>query len=300
VPRPVPAASFRAPRFDRLPGETISSRTNAWLKRFRAALARGEGGAAESRPTGSAERAGAVSLIGAEGERLIEEAFRSELAVEALLVSPAGEQALERLGRWLGPGRRVRLLRTSERLFATVSATESPQGIAALVRPRAFRFEDLAGGVPLIVVLAGVQDPGNVGTIVRSAEAFGATGVIAAAGTANPLGPKALRASAGSAFRVPLVARVGLPIALAQLRIAGLKFFAATAREPAQEPEQVDWRGPAALLVGSEAAGLPEEIERAADARVRIPLAAGVDSLNAGVAASVLLYEAARQRGGRG
>jgi RNA methyltransferase, TrmH family len=240
-----------------------------------------------------------MGLIGAEGERLIEEAFRSGLAVEALLVSPAGERGLERLGGWLGQGSRTRLLRTSERLFATVSATESPQGIAALVRPRAFRFEDLAGGIPLIVVLAGVQDPGNVGTIMRSAEAFGATGVIAAAGTANPLAPKALRASAGSAFRVPLVARVGLAIALAQLRVAGLKFFAATAREPAQEPEQLDWRGPAALLVGNEAAGLPEEIERAADARVRIPLAAGVESLNAGVAASVLLYEAARQRGRR-
>jgi RNA methyltransferase, TrmH family len=265
----------------RLRSETITSRANAWLKRFRAALERGD------RPEG---------LVGVEGERLIEEAFRSGLAVEALLVSPAGERALTRLGKWLEPPGRLRLLRTSDRLFATVAGTETPPGIAALVRPREFHLEELTTGAPLVVVLAGVQDPGNVGTIVRSAEAFGASGVVAAAGTANPLGPKALRASAGSAFRVPLVARLGLAVALAQLRVSGLKLYAATLREPAEEPDRLDWRVPAALLIGSEVAGLPEEIERAADARVRIPLADGVDSLNAGVAASLLLYEAARQR----
>jgi len=282
VTRPASVESSSSPRTERFAGGAITSRTNAWLKRFRAALVHGPGGLG--------------GLIGVEGERLVEEAFRSELAVEALLVSPKGERALPRLARWLAPERGVRLLRTSDRLFASAAGTETPQGIAALVRPREYRFEDLVGGIPLVVVLAGVQDPGNVGTIVRSAEAFGATGVITASGTANPFAPKSLRASAGSAFRVPLVTRMALSVALAQLRIAGLKFYAATVRQPAQGPEQIDWRQPAALLVGSEAAGLPDEVERAADARVRIGLAGIVDSLNAGVAASLLLYEAARQR----
>jgi TrmH family RNA methyltransferase len=263
--------------------ETITSRANAWLKRFRAALQRGES------PEG---------LVGVEGERLIEEAFRSGLPMEALLVSPAGEPALARLGHWLERPGPPRLLRTSDRLFESVAGTETPPGIAALVRPREFRLEELTGGAALVVVLAGVQDPGNVGTIVRSAEAFGATGIVAAAGSAHPLGPKALRASAGSAFRLPVVARMGLAVALAQLRVAGLKFYAATLRQPAEEPDWLDWCVPVALIIGSEVAGLPEELERAADARVHIALAAGVDSLNAGVAASLLLYEAARQRRG--
>jgi len=275
----------------------LTSHDNRWLKQFRAALRGGE-----PSPGGS---------IGVEGARLVEEALRAGLAVEAVLVSTSGERHLERLAPWLGPG--ARLLRTTDRLFASVADTQTPQGVAALVRPQAAAFDDLVRGLPLVVVLVAVQDPGNVGTILRSAQAFGATGVAACAwgnlGTANPLAPKALRASAGSALRLPVLHGVALPILLAQLRVAGVQLYAgcpehrrdtreAPASRPLLSPWEADLRAPAALLVGNEGAGLPPEVERSADALVRIPLAAGVESLNAAVAASVLLYEASRQRGG--
>ena len=266
--------------------EVIASRESRWLKRFRAAL-RG--------PAPSADEPVAV-----EGARLVEDALRAGLGVEAVLLSTAGERHLDRLRPYLGPA--VHVLRTSDRLFAGIADTQTPQGVAALVRTPRARFDDIvrSRGVvaPLVVVLVGVQDPGNVGTILRAAEAFGATGAAAASGTAHHLAPKALRASAGSALRLPVLHGVPAPILLAQLRVAGLKLYAASP-DPSHTPAwAADLRGPTALLVGNEGAGLPAEVERSADARLRIPIATGVDSLNAAVAASVLLYEAARQRHG--
>ncbi len=291
VSRGVPAAAGPRPR-----PENVSSPENRWIKRFRAAL-RGLGPDNEG-------------CVGVEGARLVEDALRSGLETAAILASASGERYLERLMPWLersasahGESRPL-LLETTDRLFAGVSGTETPQGIAALVRPRAFAFDDLLrGDVPLVVVLVGVQDPGNVGTVFRSAEAFGATGAITTRGTAFPWAPKVLRASAGSALRLPIVAGAALPVALAQLKIAGLKILAATAggdsSPPAPTPAETDLRSSIALLIGNEGAGLPGEIERAADELVQIPIASSVDSLNAGVAASVVLYEAARQRSQR-
>jgi TrmH family RNA methyltransferase len=173
-----------------------------------------------------------------------------------------------------------------------------------------------------------VQDPGNVGTILRTASAFGATGAVTAAsgqsGTASPFSPKALRASAGAALHIPILAGMSLPILLTQLHVANVRTLAASVHEatkvvgarfsasqpvgaqhaepllgeiaPPLPPWEVDWCEPVALLVGNEGAGLPEEVERSADARIRIPMASGVESLNAAAAAAVLFYEAARQR----
>ncbi len=124
------------------------------------------------------------------------------------------------------------MLRTSDRLFAHVAATEAPQGIAALVRPTAATLDDLLRGTPLVLLMAGVQDPGNVGALVRTAEALGATGAAACSaggiGTANPFGPKALRASAGAALRLPILRGVATSILLAQLRVAGVRVYAAS------------------------------------------------------------------------
>ena len=264
--------------------EVITSRENRWIKLFRAALR--EGYVCED------------GVIGLEGPHLVEEALRSHCAVEALLVSPDGETAL---AHWPADWRRsVRELKTTARLFESVAATEHPQGIAALVRPHEWAFDDLIrGGIPLVVVLVGVQDPGNVGTAVRSAEAFGATGLLAAKGTADPWSAKALRASAGSALRLPVVRGIAAAVAMAQLRISGLRILAASSKQSAAG-SSADLREPCAILVGNEGAGLPAEIEKSADGIFAIPIAAGVDSLNAGVAASIILYEAARQRAGRG
>jgi len=262
----------------------ITSRENHWLKLFCAVLQ-------SSRPEDN--------RIGLEGVRLVSEAIRSGLELEAILASASAEKSLAALLAELD--RPTLVLHTTDKLFASVTATETPQGIAALLRAPQFAFEALLRGAdPLVVVLAGVQDPGNVGTILRSAEALGATGAIALRGSAHPHSPKALRASAGSALRLPVISELAAPIALAQLRVSGLKIVAASsAKNPAaRDPQSFDFRLPVALLIGNEGAGLAPEIERSADALIRIQLAEPVESLNAAVAASLILYEAARQRRG--
>jgi TrmH family RNA methyltransferase len=272
--------------------DVITSRDNKWLKQFRAAL------------RGTGPRDG--EMIGVEGPKLVEEALRSGLEAESLLVSEAGEREA---GRILDAASdsvagipRSRVLRTTNKLFEGVSGTEAPQGVAALFRQREWGFDDILRGAgeiressPLVIVLAAVQDPGNVGTILRSAEAFGATGAVATRGTADPWSPKALRASAGSALRLPLLRGMAIPVLFAQLKMAKVKIYAAVSA-PEDSGAMADLREPAAIFVGNESSGVPAEVERAADAIISIPMAAAVESLNAGVAASLVLYEAARQR----
>ena len=275
----------------------IASRDNHWHKEFRVAL-RG-GLQTES------------GCVGVEGVRLTEEALRSGCRIEAVLLSESGERHHTRLAPYLDRKEiAFPVLRTTDRLFEGIADTEHPQGVAALVEPRKSTFDDIArpaasGAAPLLVVLAGVQDPGNVGTILRTAAAFGATAAVTAAsgqsGTASPFSPKALRASAGAALHLPILVGISLPILLAQLHASGIRTLASSLREssddqPTLAPWEVNWREPSALLVGNEGAGLPEEVERSADARIRIPMATGIESLNAAAAAAVLFYEAARQR----
>ena len=283
--------------------ELITSRENKWLKIFRAAL----------RGTGPAEG----EPIGVEGPKLVEDALRSGLEAEALLVSEAGEADLERILRAASESEagipRSRVMRTTEKLFVSVAGTETPQGVAALFRQRAWEFDDVVrgaagadgafrGDAALVVVMAAVQDPGNIGTIVRSAEAFGATGAVTTRGSADPWSPKALRASAGSGLRFPVLRGMSIPVLLAQLRVAGVKIVAASSHSAGEARASVDaaadLREAVAIVIGNEGAGLPPEIEDVADARISIPMSAGVESLNAGVAASIVLYEAARQRKG--
>ena len=296
----------------------LTSRDNRWLREFRMAL---RGGL----PTEK-------GFVGVEGVRLVEEALRSGCPIQAVLFSDSGQRHQERLAPLMAR-REVGFptLRTTDRLFAGLADTEHPQGVAALVKPRETSFDDLVSTPasacgPLLVVLAGVQDPGNVGTILRTAAAFGATGGATAAsgvsGTASPFSPKALRASAGRALHLPILAGMSLAILLAQLKAAGIRTLASSVRErsfprpeegskyagagfgaspPGPPPTDVARASqsspdPIGLLDGNAGAGLPEEIERSADARVRIPMASGVESLNAAAATAVVFYEAARQR----
>jgi TrmH family RNA methyltransferase len=292
-----PGESARNPANAAAPG-VLTSRDNRWLKQFRMAL---RGGL----PTESGS-------VGVEGVRLVEEALRSGCRIEAVLFSESGERHHERLAPLIDrPEMAFPTLRTTDRLFEGLADTEHPQGVAALVLPRTAVLDDLlrapaSACAPLLVILAGVQDPGNVGTILRTAAAFGATGAVTAAsgqsGTASPFSPKALRASAGAALHLPILPGMSLPILLTQLNIANVRTLASSVREPRDceprilAPWEVDWCEPVALLVGNEGAGLPEEVERSADARIRIPMASGIESLNAAAAAAVLFYEAARQR----
>lgn len=287
--------------------DLISSRDNKWLKKFRAAL-RGAG-PQQGEP------------IAAEGPKLVEEGVRAGLETEALLVSETGERQLERILRAASESEsgipRSRIFRTTDKLFESVAGTETPQGVAAQFLARQWSFEDVLRGranrdgayrsdAPLVIVMAGVQDPGNVGTIVRSAEAFGASGVVATRGTADPWSPKALRASAGSALRLPLLRGVAGPVLLAQMRMVGVRILAAgakpteaaSAKDAHFEGAMADMRGACAIFIGNEGAGVPSEVEHAADEWISIAMSDDVESLNAGVAASVILFEAARQRRG--
>jgi RNA methyltransferase, TrmH family len=274
--------------------DAISSRDNKWIKAFRVAL------------QGAGPKEG--DPIGIEGRRLVEDTLASGLEAWALLISESGEREAAHIFEAAGQSNtgtpRSRIFRTTDKIFAGVSGTETPQGIAALFTQPVWGLEDtlrgpvrrdgayaaaISGKSPLVVVLAAIQDPGNVGTIVRSAEAFGATGAIATRGTADPWSPKALRASAGSALRLPLVRGLAVPVVLAQLRISGAKIVAASAGKSGTTADAASLAetlsGPTAVFVGNEGAGLPAEIEHAADAHIAIPMAGMVESLNAGVAA---------------
>src|ERR1700741_767843 len=288
--------------------DLITSRENRWLKRFRAAL----------RGTGPAEG----EPIGVEGPKLVEDALRSGLEAEALLVSESAEPALDTILMAASASEagvpRSRILRTTDKLFANAAGTETPQGIAALFSAPKWEFEDIlrgaadengafSGASALVVVMAGVQDPGNVGTIVRSAEAFGATGVVATRGTADPWSPKALRASAGSALRLPVLRGIAIPVLLAQLKMARVKIIAATGRAGGElsvgtstsaTSDNPVLREAVAIFIGSEGMGLSNEVLNSADGTISIPMRSSVESLNAGVAGSIALFEAARQRGG--
>jgi TrmH family RNA methyltransferase len=146
---------------------------------------------------------------------------------------------------------------------------------------------------PLILVLTGLQDPGNLGAILRSAEAFGATGILALSGTVSPWNPKAIRASAGSVFRMPLIA-ANAEECFTALREAGVCILTTTVHA-AQPIDLIDLTGPTAFLIGNEGNGVPAHISVHADQTVTIPCPGPVESLNAAVAASILLYEASRQ-----
>ena len=163
------------------------------------------------------------------------------------------------------------------------------------MRPKSFALDDVFAPPPaLLVVTAGLQDPGNLGTIARSAEAFGATGLLLGERTVSPWNWKAVRASAGSLFRLTAL-KVELAKALTEIKSRGVRVLATSSHKGTLIAD-ADLRGPVAFLVGNEGAGIPKDLLAQADEVVAIPQSARVESLNAGIAASIVLYEAARQR----
>jgi RNA methyltransferase, TrmH family len=199
--------------------------------------------------------------------------------------------------------RGVELLLLTEEVFGSVVETQSPQGVAALMVPPVFSVEDVVGAAssaPLILVAVGLQDPGNLGTLVRSAEAFGAAGVLTTPGTVSAWNQKALRASVGSVFRVPVVAVNASE--LEGLKRRGVRLVAAVGAEDAGvvDASEMDFTVGCAVMIGNEGNGLSAEWLEMCDARVTIPCPGAVESLNAAVAGSLLLYEASRQRTIRG
>jgi TrmH family RNA methyltransferase len=269
----MPTASIRT----RLP-RIVQSRQNARVKELRAGFARA-----------SRTEQGHIAI---EGEHLLQEAIASNLRLAAVFIRAGSEHLIDNLGL----PETTEILALPPDVFASAVSTEAPQGIAALVEPRAFMLDHILGTwtTPLMLIAAALQDPGNIGTLIRSAEAFGATGFITLPGTVSPWNQKALRASAGSVFRLP-VASVHEDEVFAALQSRKIVTLAAVAAEG--EPlSQHDLTRPTALILGNEGSGIPAEILRRATHRITIPCPGPVESLNAAIAGSILLYEASRQR----
>ena len=216
-------------------------------------------------------------------------------SIHSILLSRSAARKFTRLVERLPPESEV--AEVPDRLFDQVAQTETPQGVAALVELRHHDLDAiLAGRDALLLVACGLQDPGNLGTMMRSGLALGATALITLPATVSPFNPKAVRSSAGAIFRLPVFPGIEAGALCARLRPAGVRIVAADRRSSCSLA-QADLRSPVALLIGNEAAGLPEVMARAADSQMSIPIRPGTDSLNAATAAGIFLYEAARQRG---
>lgn len=259
---------------------SISSPSNPLLKDVRRAILRG----------GLSDQ----GYCAAESFHLLREALASERRVPAVLAAESARSALERVLHDV-PEQEVALV--PDKLFQSVSSTETSQGVVALVELDSWPIDRLFHEPSLLVVLDAVQDPGNAGSIVRAAEAFGASGIIFVKGSASPFNAKTLRASAGSLFRLPFVSALDPVLARAALDRNRLAVYAAMPCGSAGRPRLVseaDFRVPCALVIGNEGRGVSDHF-RSLALPVTIPTA-GVESLNAGIAAAILLYEAHRQR----
>src|SRR5215208_4645896 len=238
-------------------------------------------------------------LIFIEGLRLCEEAYRSDLAIEAVVVS---EELLrkERAAGVIEELSRVskRVGSVSEKLLESVSYTKTPQGIIVLAHRPAASEERLTASLntrPLLVVLHQINNPVNVGAIIRTAEAAGATGIITTKKTSDPFSPKSLRGAMGSAFRLPIWSGLSFTETIEWCRRRGIVTACADAKATSSYTE-IEWTGPCALVLGPESEGFTPEELGGADRSVSIPMKGAAESLNVSVAAGILLFEAARQR----
>lgn len=237
-----------------------------------------------------------------EGERLIEECLQSQLHIFACFhsqeLSQRAQEILHRIGQRNCPAFPV-----TDSALAAISDTVNTQGLILIAGRPATQLDQIFSssgehaGVPLIVCMDAVQDPGNFGTIVRTAEAAGASGIIALTGSVDAYAPKTLRSAMGSAFRLPIATGISPDKLLLKARATGLHVVA-TAMEAEVIYSDFDWRQPVIMILGNEATGVRAELLEQCDARVRIRLRPPVESLNVAAAAAVLLFEAAKQRDG--
>jgi TrmH family RNA methyltransferase len=238
-----------------------------------------------------------------DGWHLVADALRANLTLEVIAAvasdDPIDPQARDIVAAARAHGARV--VPVSRSVLDAISPVRSPAGVVAIARaPDADLAATTRPHPALALVAVGVQDPGNLGAIVRVADAAGATGVIVTGASADPFGWKALRGAMGSAFRLPVVRVLDPEGAIASLHRLGVRVVA-TASADARSPHvrslyEHDLRGATAVLLGNEGAGLPDAVAALADATVSIPMRAGVDSLNLATAAAIIAYEVRRQR----
>jgi len=286
--------------------ERITSRQNAVVKRFRD-LARASSRVAT--PLGRAARHGQDGHtweILLDGPHLIQEALACDIPIDIAAFSERQlDNALSPLARLAQDVRKQggRPLIVTEPVLAAMSPVQQPAGVVAIARARGADvrvvFAATHSGVtplPIVIVLAGLQDPGNVGAIVRTAAGFGAAGVVAIEGTANPFSWKALRGSMGGTFRLPIAARGTLSDVIDDAGQEHVRLVAAVPHGGVPLP-QLAFNEPIAIILGSEGGGVSQTAIAAAQETVTVPMRAPVESLNVAIAAAVILYEASRQRG---
>ena len=261
----------------------VSSRQNPIVARFRD-LARGRGPA---------------DRVLLDGEHLVEEAVSAGIKIETVafsetMLASASPGSIERIAR-----HSTEALRVPQTVMAALSPVKQPSGIIAIAHAGPSPLPAVLRVTPqLLVLLAGIQDAGNVGAIVRAADGCAATGIVAAEGTADPFGWKALRGAMGSTFRVPIAVRQPLESTVDELKRRSISVVAAVPRGGTPLPDAT-LTGPIALVLGGEGAGLAESIVDLADQRVTIPMRPPVESFNVAITAALILYEAGKQRAPR-
>jgi TrmH family RNA methyltransferase len=263
----------------------IRSASNPRLKELRAASRDG--------------RSDVQGRVRIEGYKLVLEAIRSHVPVEEVYVSEScrRDPDIENLLHQI-PGT-PEIVEISDRLFPSIVSTEHPQGLLVLARIPSIQLDTLLRGSSMLLVGCELQDPGNLGTLLRSAEAFGVGGVLLTRTSVNPFNDKVVRASAGSIFRVPCLDGFENTELLRHLRRTSFHFVAATPKA-AIDFRKVDYRQRIALILGNEGKGLSEEVLSHVQTRIHIPMTTVIESLNVAVAASIILCEAARQRSAPG
>jgi TrmH family RNA methyltransferase len=231
-----------------------------------------------------------------EGIHLVSEAIQAGLLDRVLYSEKILETSEGKglIGKILSSG--IPNEEANEKIIRYLSDVETPQGIMASVKPKAVDIGSLfESSDPLIVVACGIQDPGNLGTIIRTADAAGCSGIILTQGTVNPYNDKVIRASSGSIFHLNIVKIDDIIEVVSALKRRVIRVISsAVAAE--KEYYSVDYKGPVAVMIGSESKGLPAEIERISDVSVSIPIIGEAESLNAAVSCAIILYEALRQR----
>jgi len=258
--------------------ERITSQYNPLIKRFRAVR-------------DGRER----HILFVEGVRAVREAFSAGIGIDSVIFSDefiktdAGIAIKEMIESCHCRGALV-----SEKLLESVCDTVTPQGIALIARQPYFSIEEVLGNGSVVVVADRLQDPGNIGTIVRTAAAVGAAGVVTARSTVDPFGAKALRASMGAAFRLPIATDAVVEDLFEKAVKSGFKIVVAASTGKVLYTDY-DWRNRTLLVVGNEGEGASDIALKKADSTIRLPQKSSVESLNVATAAAVILYEAARQ-----
>lgn len=231
-----------------------------------------------------------------EGVRLLEEALKERALIEEAIYTQRLEEAPR--GKAIVAALRDRsipVFRVTERVMEQAALTETPQGVLAVVRQMNWSFKDIVRDKGSVVIACGLQDPGNLGAIIRTADAGGISGVIAAEQTVDIYNSKVVRATMGSIFRMPILRVSDLEKTLYDLKKEGYKVVAASSKSRVSYLD-ADYMKPSVFLIGQEASGLSEDVLELADIRVSIPMNNGVESLNAAVSAAILIYEAFRQQ----